>query len=68
MEKNGLIVRKSVEYDARLKKLELTDKAIEVHELIGEEINNIESQVVKGLTEDEVETFFMLIDKIKKNL
>ena len=68
MEKNGLIVRKSVEYDARLKKLELTDKAIEVHELIGEEINNIESQVVKGLTEDEIETFFMLIDKIKKNL
>lgn len=68
MEKNGLIVRKSVNYDARLKKLELTEKAIEFKGMIGEEIHNIESQVVRGLSEDEIETFFMIIDKIKKNL
>lgn len=68
MEKNELIVRKSVEYDARLKKLELTEKAIKVHKLVGEEIESIEGQVVKGLTEEELEIFFILIDKIKKNL
>lgn len=68
MEKNGLIVRKSVDYDARLKKLELTEKAIKVHEMIGEEINIIESQVVSGLTEEEIDTFFRIIDVILKNL
>lgn len=68
MEKNGLIVRNSVEYDARLKKLELTDKAIKVHEMIGEEIDTIESQIVKGLTEEEVETFFRIADVIINNL
>ena len=31
MEKNGLITRSSVEQDARLKKLELTPRAIELH-------------------------------------
>lgn len=68
MEKNGLIIRKSVAYDARLKKLELTEKAIKVHEMIGEEISVIESQVVNGLTEEEIDTFFRIIDVILKNL
>ena len=31
MEKNGLISRQSVDYDARLKKIVLTEKAIKIH-------------------------------------
>ena len=34
MEKNGLIVRKSIESDARLKKIELTDKAVCLHKKV----------------------------------
>lgn len=68
MEKNDLIVRKPVEYDARLKKLELTERAANIHEMIGHDINEIEKQVVKGLSDEEVKTFFEIIEKIKANL
>ena len=34
MEKNGLIIREKVDYDARLKKLVLTDKAREINKLV----------------------------------
>lgn len=68
MEKNDLIVRKSVEYDARLKKLELTERAANLHEMIGHDIKEIENQVVKGLSHEEVKTFFEIIEKIKANL
>lgn len=68
MEKNNLIVRKSVDYDARLKKIELTDKAIKVHEMVREDILKLEAQLVQGLTKEEISSFFNIIDKIKGNL
>lgn len=68
MEKNDLIVRKSVEYDARLKKLELTDKAVNLHKKICEDLKEIETQVVKGLSDEEIKTFFEVVEKIKVNL
>lgn len=68
MEKNGLIVRESVNYDARLKKLILTPKAIALHETIEEEINEFETQLVKGLTEEEINIFLSILEKMKKNI
>jgi DNA-binding MarR family transcriptional regulator len=68
MEKNGLITREPVKQDARLKKLVLTPKAIAVHEEITGEIEKIESDLIKGLTEEEIETFLSLINKMKKNM
>ncbi|MEE1238877.1 MAG: MarR family transcriptional regulator [Acutalibacteraceae bacterium] len=68
MEKNGLIVRKSVESDARLKKIILTEKAIKVHQCISEDIEKREKKLRKGLTDEEIDTFFSTIQKIKTNL
>lgn len=68
MEKNLLITRETVDYDARLKKLILTPKAIAIHEEITKEFNQLEEQLAKGLTEEEIDTFFLLINKIKKNM
>jgi DNA-binding MarR family transcriptional regulator len=68
MEKNGLITREPVKYDARLKKLVLTPKAIAVHEEITNEIKKIEADLVKGLSEEEINIFLLLINKMKKNL
>lgn len=68
MEKNNLIVRKPVNYDARLKKLELTDKAINIHEMISEDIKKVEKQAVKGLSDEEISTFLEIVEKIKANL
>lgn len=68
MEKNGLIIREPVSFDARLKKLVLTQKAITIHETVIDEIDRIESRLSKGLTEKELDIFFNVIDKIKKNI
>ena len=68
MEKNNLIVREPVDYDARLKKLVLTPKAIAVHEEITKEIQKIEADLANGLSKEEIDTFLLLINKMKKNL
>ena len=51
MENKDLIRRESVEYDARLKKIVLTDKAIEIHKMIKEDIVNVNKKFTENLTE-----------------
>ncbi|HEX2985334.1 MAG TPA: MarR family transcriptional regulator [Caproiciproducens sp.] len=68
MEKNGLITRESVDYDARLKKLKLTPKAVEIHEKVLEEIVKTENRLRKGLSDEEIEEFFSIIGKLKDNM
>ncbi len=68
MEKNGLILRQPVPRDARLKRLVLTEKAIEMHKEVVKEIEAIDSLLIAGVTEKELQTFFAVIDKVKTNL
>jgi len=68
MEKNGLITRENVSYDARLKKIVLTEKAIEIHKKATKNIKMIENILKKGITEQELCTFYSVVDKIKANL
>lgn len=68
MEKKGLIRREPVASDARLKKLILTPNAVEHHEAITRMIRTTEAQLTKGLTDEEVETFFSIAEKIRKNV
>lgn len=68
MEKKGLIERRSVDYDARLKKIVLTEKAAETHKRILDRIAEREKQLRRGLSDSEVEFFLKILDKIKANL
>ena len=68
MEKNGLITRSSVEQDARLKKLELTPRAIELHERIERSVRQVEERISHCLTPEEKETFIHLCEKIRADL
>jgi len=68
MEKNQLIKRESVSYDARLKKLVLTDKAIELHHQLDSELLKMEEELMRGITSEEKEIFIRVMDKIKSNL
>ena len=68
MEKNGLITRGSVPYDSRLKKITPTEKALELHRRISDEIDAIEAELSAGLSEEEIASFIATIEKIKKNL
>ena len=68
MEKNGLITRESVSYDARLKKIVLTQKAIDIHKNATKNIKMIESKLKQGITQEELCAFYSVVDKIKANL
>ena len=68
MEKKGYIKRESVPYDARLKKLVLTQKALNQRERIREAIRNMEALLAKGLTQQELDDFHRIMDKMKHNV
>lgn len=68
MEKNELIKRNSVNEDARLKKIILTDKALKLHEKIFEAISKTEEKMSKGISQEEIVIFNNVLSKIKKNL
>lgn len=68
MEKKGLIRREPVASDARLKKLTLTPRAVEHHQAITRMIQATEARLSNGLTDEEVEAFFAIAEKIKKNV
>lgn len=68
MEKNGLIVRESVPYDARLKKITLTQKAIDIQHIIENTFDMLEENMKKGISDEELEIFFIVIDKINENI
>ena len=68
MEKNGCIVRRSVDYDARLKKIILTEKSVAMHEKIMALIDQTEATLMEGISEEEMDCFFRVIDKMKQNL
>ena len=68
MEKNGIITRESVDYDARLKKIVLTEKAVAIHKKAVKNIEIIESTLKNGITDEELASFYKVADKIKLNL
>lgn len=68
MERSGLIHREPVAYDARLKKITLTQKSIDIHNNIKREIENLENRFANKLTDAEIDSFFALTAKIKRNI
>ena len=68
MEKNGLITRQSVPNDARLKKIILTDKALEIQSAVDKSLDRLENTMKQGITEEELSVFFRVLDKICNNL
>lgn len=69
MEKKGYIERVSVESDARLKKLILTEKAKEIQKKNRIDIyNNVEKKLTQEIDEEELEVFFKVLSKMKQNM
>ena len=68
MEKNGLIKREMVGNDARLRKIVLTEKALELRKKLDKSIKNMEKKMQEGLTKEEVEKYLELTKKMAKNL
>ncbi len=68
MEQKGFLVRIPVDYDARLKKLVLTEKGEAIHALMESNITDVEMKLTRGFSDDEKETLFSLLTKLRHNL
>lgn len=68
LEQKGYIVRESVDSDARMKRIIMTDKAREVNREIRKQIDAFHEELEQGITPEEKELFLQIMDKVKKNL
>lgn len=68
LESNDFIKRVGVDYDARLKKIILTPKALEFKDTLEKYIQEMEHTLTKNLEPEEINEFIRIIGKMKRNL
>ncbi len=68
MEKRDLVCRQSVEHDARLKRVMLTEKGFHHHDLVEENIYSIHQKIMTGISDAEKKTFLDIVQKMDLNL
>lgn len=68
MEKLGYLYREVSEIDSRLKRIVLTEKSIELHKKVILTFDSIESNLLKGFTEEEKEQLFSYLLRLEENL
>lgn len=67
MEEKGYLTRTPDEKDGRLKKLRLTRKGEEIHLQTIELIDKLHEDMEAGITEEERQVFFRVVEKMRKN-
>ena len=68
MEKNGMLERVNTDLDLRSKRIVITEKYAGKMELLEELINKFQDELLDGVSDSELNTFFSVIDKMKDNL
>lgn len=68
MEKKGLLTREPVPYDNRLKKIILTDKALQYQEQVVADLTELEETLTKDIPEEKMTIFFEVMRKMMDNL
>ena len=68
MEEKGLVKRLSVDHDARLKKLVLTEKSARMGEAMYQVGEKTDAQLLQGFSDEEKEQLYHFIDRMVENL
>ena len=68
LERDGYLHRIPAPHDARLKKLVLTEKALQLNQKMTENIDRMEALLSQSISPDDQEHFFSVLDQLKKNL
>lgn len=68
LEEKNIILRESVSRDARLKKISLTPMAKAMQENVINRLDVFEEMLRTGISKEEMDVFFSVTGKIKKNL
>ncbi|MGN1261479.1 MAG: MarR family winged helix-turn-helix transcriptional regulator [Candidatus Enteromonas sp.] len=64
----GLITYERCDDDSRKRAIELTDEGLEVSRALAERLGAFDQELVKGVTEEDLETVFRFFDIVRKNL
>lgn len=68
MERNGFIVRKAVDKDARLKRIQMTEEAFRNHQKIEAHMRGMDARMLRGMTHEEVQELYRLLGIVQENL
>ena len=68
MERDGLIVRKALDKDARLKRIQMTEAAFRDHSRLEEHMQMTERRMLEGMSREEVSQLRRLLGIMQKNL
>ena len=68
LERDGIIIRESVERDARLKKLVLTEKGYQIEKVMKKQIQDMEVELKENISPQEKELLIDILYKIRKNI
>lgn len=68
MEKSGLLYRESVDYDARLKKIVVTQKGAQCKAQVEQSIRVLEERLQRGISHEDLAVFFRVMAQMSKNL
>ena len=68
MEEKGLIERAAVPYDARLKKIVLTEKAMRFAAVCDEEDGKLRAKMMRGISGEDLDAAMRVLAGIKNNL
>ena len=67
LEKNGYVRRESVEYDGRLKKISMTDKAREIEKDIARRVSEYMHSLFRDIPERDREGFYFVMCRMIEN-
>jgi DNA-binding MarR family transcriptional regulator len=68
MEKHNIIIRVDSKDDARVKIIKLTEESKDFHRKMLNNFKELDSELVSGISNLELEIFFDVIDKMKNNI
>lgn len=68
MEKNGLIYREAMASDARMKRIVVSEKALQYKDMVLADITALEEELTKDIPQKELDIFFEVIQKMLDNI
>ncbi len=68
LEQRGLIRKEPVSYDARRKKIVVTEETLKYKDCVLRGLDELNRKLTAGISEEEMQVFFTVTDKMLKNL
>lgn len=68
MEGSGLIIRKTMQEDARKKQILPTEKALRYKDQVAQNIEGLNAPLMRGISRQDMEVFLQVLDQMVENL